>query len=80
MKKFFAAAVVTAGIAAGTGFSAGSVSAHPLNPPGNDKTIGIGGPLGTSTPGDGAQGHWRGIDCNAANGKTPITKLGICVK
>ena len=80
MKKFFAAAVVTAGITAGAGISTGSVSAHPLNPPGNDKTISIGGPLGSPTPGDGAQGHWRGIDCNAANGKTPITPLGICVK
>ena len=55
-------------------------AAHPLNPPGNDKTIGIGGPLGSPNPGDGAQGHWRGIDCNAANGKTPITFLDICVK
>ena len=57
------------------------VAGHPLNPPGNDKTIAIGGPLGTSTPGDGAQGHWRGLDCNAAGaGRTPFGSLGICVK
>ena len=40
----------------------------------------LGGPLGSPNSGDGAQGHWRGIDCNAANGKTPITPLNICVK
>jgi hypothetical protein len=77
-KKMMVAAVLIGGIALGAG--AGSASAHPLNPPGNDKTISIGGPLGSSEPGDGAQGHWRGIDCNAANGKTPITPLGICIK
>lgn len=78
MKKMLIAALLTGGITLGVG--AGSASAHPLNPPGNDKTIPIGGPLGSPEPGDGAQGHWRGIDCNAANGKTPITPLGICVK
>jgi hypothetical protein len=56
------------------------VAGHPLNPPGNDKTIAIGGPLGTSEPGNGAQGHWRGIDCNAAMGPAPITLLNICVR
>ncbi len=78
MKKKLAAALITGGLALSIG--AGPASAHPLNPPGNDKTIGIGGPLGSPEPGDGAQGHWRGIDCNAANGKTPITKLDICQK
>jgi hypothetical protein len=78
MKKAMVGAALTAGLAFGLG--AGAASAHPLNPPGNDKTISIGGPLGSPEPGDGAQGHWRGIDCSAANGKSPITPLGICIR
>jgi hypothetical protein len=51
------------------------VAGHRLMPPGNDKTIAIGGPLPT------AQGHFRGLDCNAAGaGRTPFGPLGICVK
>ena len=73
MKKIIAACALTAGVVIGS--AAGSASAHPLNPPGNDKTIGIGGPLGSPTPGDGAQGHWRGIECHAARGPAPITSL-----
>ena len=78
MKKKLVAATLAAGVVLGTG--AGAASAHPLNPPGNDKTISIGGPLGSPEPGDGAQGHWRGIDCSAANGRTPIMPLGICIR
>jgi hypothetical protein len=78
MKAKLAAITLTSGLA--VAMVAAPASAHPLNPPGAGKTISIGGPLGSPTPGDGAQGHWRGIDCNAANGKTPITKLNICVK
>ena len=77
MKAKLAVGVLAAGFAIGA--MAAPASAHPLNPPGNDKTIAIGGPLGSPMPGDGAQGHWRGIDCHAADGPAPITKLGICI-
>ena len=78
MKTRIAATVLATGLA--FALMAAPASAHPLNPPGNDKTIPIGGPLGSPTPGDGAQGHWRGIDCHAAVGPAPITPLGICVQ
>jgi hypothetical protein len=81
MKKKIAAGMVVIGLGLGVGMS--SSSAHPLNPPGlegKDKALSIGGPLGSPEPGDGAQGHWRGIDCNAANGNSPIKALGICIK
>ncbi len=79
MKKKLAAAAIAAGTIISVG-AAGTASAHPMNPKGNDKTINIGGPLvpGDLGPGNGAQGHYKGIDCNAGpNPKTPIVDLGI---
>lgn len=56
-----------------------TASAHPVNPPGNDKDLRNGGPVGTSAPGDGARGHFLGIDCHAALNPTPIGWLDVCV-
>jgi hypothetical protein len=78
MKIKPAAGAIAAGFAIGA--IAVLASAHPLNPPGNEKTISIGGPLASPMPGDGAQGHWRGVDCNAWAGPAPIRQLGICEK
>ena len=67
MKKKLAAVVIAAGTIVGVGAaSSGSVSAHPLQPNGNDKTIAIGGPL------DKAQGHFKALECVFELGKTPI--------
>lgn len=78
MRLKLAAGAITAGFALAA--MAAPAAAHPLTPPGNEKTIAIGGPLGTSQPGNGAQGHWRGIDCHAAVNAAPIKVLGICAK
>lgn len=64
--------------------SFGPASAHPNSASGK----GIGGPLvtnvaepGTPGTGQGAMGHWRGIDCHAAANSPVIgSPLGPCVK
>jgi hypothetical protein len=62
-------------VAATTVGSAGVVDAHFNNNSGKP----FGGPLGTPTPGDGAQGHWRGLDCKAAHNSPAFDPLGICI-
>ena len=49
------------------------VAGHLLTP-GNGKAIPIGGPLERS------QGHFRGLDCNAAGASNRFASLGICQK
>ena len=81
LKKLIAGATISAAVFAG---SVGVASAHPNSASGK----GIGGPLvtdvdepGTPGRGQGAMGHWRGIDCHAAANSPVIGgPLGICVK
>jgi hypothetical protein len=81
IKKLIVGATVSAAVLAG---GAGAASAHPNSASGKA----IGGPLvtdvaepGTPGKGQGAMGHWRGIDCHAAVNSPVIGgPLGICVK
>mgnify|MGYP001820009266 FL=1 len=76
-KLAIGAATATLGIVA----FAGSASAHPNTASGKP----LGGPLefasgGEPGKGNGAMGHWRGIDCQAAANSPVIGgPLGICV-
>lgn len=80
MKKIIAGGVLSAALVLG---SAGSAWAHPNSASGK----GVGGPLvtdveepGAPGKGQGAMGHWRGIDCHAAANAPVIGgPLGICV-
>ena len=80
LKKLIAGATISAAVFAG---GVGVANAHPNTASGKP----IGGPLvtdvdepGTPGRGQGAMGHWRGIDCHAAD-KSPVIggPLGICV-
>lgn len=82
IKKFITGVTISAAVLAG---SAGVASAHPNSASGK----GIGGPLvtdvaepGTPGKGQGAMGHWRGIDCHASDNSPVIggEALNICVK
>lgn len=80
IKKVIAGGVLSTALVLG---SAGVASAHPNLASGK----GVGGPLvtgdadqGTPGKGQGAMGHWRGIDCHAAVNSPVIGgPLGICV-
>ena len=78
LKKF---AIGTAAATLGIAAFAGSASAHPNTASGKP----LGGPLelasgGEPGKGNGAMGHWRGIDCHAAANSPVIGgPLGICV-
>ncbi len=81
IKKLIVGAAVSAAVLSG---GAGLASAHPNSASGKA----VGGPLetevdepGTPGRGQGAMGHWRGIDCHAAANSPVIGgPLNICVK
>ena len=71
MKKILAG---TAIIAAGLVGTAGVADAHFNEASGKA----FGGQVGSPVPGDGAQGHWNGIENAACNGNTPFASLFGC--